>query len=401
MGSMRMATDTARVQLELASGRNEITAPFYQTAQRRRRQQLEPHAASVDAPDAVAPTRIEVPLAPALAPAPTPPVANPEVSREQRGRTPWIAFAIALLSVGFAVWWVMAQRMPDIDPRDVIARNLNDARTAMADGRYTDPPERSAFHYFSTVLALDPANTDAIAGIDAIADRHLTNARLLLSQKRIAEAGVALEKARRVRPDHESLTVLDLQWRAELRTLLAAATATPEPLDEPAVTKTRETPASRPAPAPSARPAKVESAPLQKVADVAALATALAANQPATSPIVEPAPDTGANVIEENAAAPAATPPVAPAAVAPKLIKVVQPEYPQEASMRGIEGWVDVSLQVTASGDVIAPRVEDSSRGRLFNKAALAAVEQWKYEPRSDGATSDRLRVRLKFQRTN
>jgi protein TonB len=80
---------------------------------------------------------------------------------------------------------------------------------------------------------------------------------------------------------------------------------------------------------------------------------------------------------------------------------MVQPQYPQEAQMRGIEGWVDVSLQVTASGDVIEPRIEDSSRGRLFNKAALAAVEQWKYEPRSDAATSDRLRVRLKFQRAN
>lgn len=397
-----MATDTARVQLELASGRSEITAPFYQTAQRRRHPQFEPDAA-VEAPAVYAPTRIDVPLATALSPAPMS-VADPEVSREQRGRTPWVAFAIALLSVGFAVWWVMAQRMPDIDPRDVIARNLSDARTALADGRYTDPPERSAFHYFSTVLALDPTNTDAIAGIDAVADRHLTNARLLLSQKRIAEAGVALEKARRVRPDHNGLAVLDSQWRAELRTLLAAATAiakpAPQVLEKPAITKTRQTPASRPALAPIPKPAKAESAPLRKVADVAAVATALAANQPAPSSIGEPTPDTGANVIEESAPESVATPPVAPAAQ-PRLIKVVQPEYPQEASMRGLEGWVDVSLQVTASGDVIEPRVEDSSRGRLFNKAALAAVEQWKYEPRSDGATSDRLRVRLKFQRTN
>lgn len=403
-----MATDTARVQLELASGRNESTAPFYQTAQRRR--QFEPDAASVGAPATIAPTRVDVPLATALSPAPTP-VADPEVSGEQHGRTPWIAFAIAILSVAFAVWWVMAQRMPDIDPRDVIARNLNDARTAMADGRYTDPPERSAFHYFSTVLALDPANTDAIAGIDAIADRHLTNARVLLSQRRVAEAGVALEKARRVRPDHDALTVLDAQWRAELRKLLTAATAIAKPdtrvLEKPTVAKPRET---RPAPAAIAKPptpTKVESTPPQKVADVAAAATALAASQPSTSlpAVAEPAPDTAANVIEENAAvsAPQPAPARAPAtpAVEPKLIKVVQPQYPQEALMRGLEGWVDVSLQVTAAGDVIEPRVEDSSRGRLFNKAALAAVEQWKYEPRSDGASSDRLRVRLKFQRAH
>jgi TonB family protein len=396
-----MATDTARVQLELASGRNEITAPFYQTAQRRRNRHSEPDAASVDTPTP-APTVIEVPLAPV----PSRPVADPEVSHERRGRTPWVAFAIALLSVGFAVWWVMAQRMPDIDPRDVITRNLNDARTAMADGRYTDPPERSAFHYFSTVLALDPANADAIAGIDAIADRHLTNARVLLAQGRIAEAGVALEKARRVRPDHDGLAVLDIQWRTELRHLLTAATAIAEPdtevIAQPAVAKTRETSAILK----STTPANAESVPLMKVADVAAVAAALAANQPTTTQaMVDPVPDLGTNVVEEDVIvsppqpAPEQTSPGP--AVEPKLIRMVQPQYPQEALMRGIEGWVDVSLQVTASGDVIAPRIEESNRGRMFNRAALAAVEQWKYEPRSDAATSDRLRVRLKFQRSN
>ena len=66
-----MATDTARVELELASGRNEITAPFHQTAQRRRRQH-EPSAASVGAP-ADSPARFSA-------------------------RPPWIAFAAALLA---------------------------------------------------------------------------------------------------------------------------------------------------------------------------------------------------------------------------------------------------------------------------------------------------------------
>jgi protein TonB len=402
-----MATDTARVQLELASGRNEITAPFHQTAQRRRSKQLEPDPVSVDAP-AGAPTVINVPLAAPSVPAPAP-VAAPEISREQRGgRTPWIAFAIAIASVGFAVWWVMAQRMPDINPREVIARNLNDARTAMADGRYTDPPERSAFHYYSTVLALDPDNTDAIEGIDAIADRHLTNARVLLAKHKIAEAGVALEKARRVRPDHNGLVVLDAQWRAELRKILAAATTIAKPIpgtiEKPVIAKTRDTPQL-------AAPAAEVPAPLPKVSDVAAVAAALAASQPPSQqtiapPIAEsqPVAASGTNVVEAPAAAAAPEPAPAIATPAPadepKLIRMVQPQYPQDAMMRGIEGWVEVSLQVSATGDVIAPRVEESSRGRMFNRAALAAVEQWKYEPRSDGSTSERIHVRLKFQQS-
>jgi protein TonB len=404
-----MATDSARVQLELASGQNEITAPFYQTAQRRRNQPLESEPIPEDVP-APAPTMVEVPLAAPSPPAPAP-VAAAQVSHEQRGgRTPWIAFAIAIVAVGVAVWWVMAQRIPDIDPRDVIARNLKDAQTAMAEGRYTDPSERSAFHYYSTVLALDPDNHEAIAGIDAIADRHLTKARLMLAQHRIAEAGVALEKARRVRPDHKGLAALDAQWHAQLKRMLAAATRTAKPDTEapekPATTKIEEVvasprlasavvPKSQP-PAPAATEVKAESAPLPNVADVPAVPATLAANEPSTS-LQTMAPLPEAPLAPATAEANSVAEPVAE----PKLIRMVQPQYPQEALMRGIEGWVDISLQVSAAGDVVAPRVEDTSRGRMFNNAALTAVEQWKYEPRSDGSTSERVRVRVRFQRSN
>jgi protein TonB len=69
--------------------------------------------------------------------------------------------------------------------------------------------------------------------------------------------------------------------------------------------------------------------------------------------------------------------------------------------MRGIEGWVDISLQVTPAGDVIEPRIEETSRGRVFNRAALAAVQQWKYEPRGDGAPVEQVRVRLQFRQSD
>lgn len=433
-----MATDTARVELELASGRNDITAPFHQTAQRRRKQ-LEPDAASVDAPEEPpAPTQVivAVPLATAAQLPEVPALARTVPANPPAGtaRPPWIAFIGALIVVGVGVWWVMSQRMPDIDPRVVIERNLNDARTAMADGRYTDPPERSAFHYFSTVLALDPDNGDAIAGIDAIADRHLTNARVLLAARKIAEAGVALEKARRVRPDHAGLTVLDRQWRRELRKILAASTVVAKPVSEPAPKTTvarlqdviqraigTDAPAAKVEDSPSPRVAagsapdvEQESvAPTPPVADVMAAAPALAATKPsaltnAWAALSAPEPEStsirgsgaGANIVDEKAVAAASPAPASLGSAEPKLIKMVQPEYPQEALMRGLEGWVDVSLQVSPSGDVIGSRVEDSSRGRMFNRAALAAVQQWKYEPRNDGILSERVRVRLQFKQS-
>ena len=441
-----MATDTARVVLELASGRNENTAPFHQTAQRRRKQ-LEPGAASVDAPDGAPPPTqyvVDVPLA-TVAQLDAAPARDRTRSRYQpvsTSRPPWIAFICALIAVGVAVWWVMSLRMPDIDPRVVIERNLDDAQTAMADGRYTDPPERSAFHYYSTVLALEPGNADAIAGIDAIADRHLTNARVSLAARKIAEAGVALEKARRVRPDHNGLAPLETQWRDELRKILAASTAKPvsEPVPRAAPTSTVAKPKaalqrSTDGHAPQARTPAVAAAPeieqlppeqvagsapelpreaiaQARVTDLGAAAAALAASQPTTPsntlaalPATEPAPsasgatNSSANIIDEEAAQAATSVAAGATSVEPRLVKMVQPQYPQEALMRGLEGWVDVSLQVSPSGDVIAPRIEESSRGRMFNRAALSAVQQWKYEPR--GATSERVRVRLQFEQPN
>lgn len=435
-----MATDTARVPLELASGRNEITAPFHQTAQRRRSRPRD-NATSVNAPDEpppAAPIIVDVPLAgaePAIdTPVPLPETVEPST---KTAHPSWIAVIVAAIAVGATVWWIMAARVPDIDPREVIARNLNDARTAMADGRYTDPPERSAFHYYSTVLALDPNNADASAGIDAIADRHLTNARVLLADQRVAEAGVALEKARRARPEHNGLAALDKQWREQLRNMFVAAKDTVEPAAEsstkPLVAKT----ASEPVPqaaliAASKSPPKTEEvAPVPVVSgsapEVAAPAAAtLAATETSTSlPVVpvaipESQQDSGSNVadmtgnplattpIAANVAEPATSPApsiAAPAAVAgsaePKLVRMVQPEYPQEALLRGIEGWVEVSLQVSPAGDVFEPRVEQSNRGRLFNRAALAAVQQWKYAPHNDDVASERVRVRLEFRKSN
>lgn len=446
-----MATDTAHVDLELASGRCEVTAPFQETAQRRRHQAQQTFVEL--ALPSNAPIVIDVPLSSAQASRLASP--RPEIAaRPGTARPTWIALIAATLAVAAAVWWIMLQRLPDIDPREVIQRNLVDARTAMAEGRYTDPAERSAFHYYSTVLALDPANADAIAGIDAIADRHLTDARVLLAGRRVAEAGHAIEKARRVRPNHGSLPALDAELRAELRNILAAANwaievgpaktkvakvadVSPARAGAPSIAPTRPLPTRR-EPAVASRltaPSESKIVPAASSSNAAKAARPLLALAPANlepasvsliTPVIEPTVPTvgesgGAPIVDEPAitsaaqpsmpqstsqsASPSASPSAPPSVpapvvqtVEPKLVKMVQPEYPQEAIMRGIEGWVDVSLQVNGAGDVVEPRIEDSSRGRVFNRAALTAVQQWKYEPRAGGQDSERVHVRLQFR---
>ena len=58
----------------------------------------------------------------------------------------------------------------------------------------------------------------------------------------------------------------------------------------------------------------------------------------------------------------------------------VQQQYPRRAQERGIEGYVVVRFTITKTGSVRDPIVVESSSS-LFERSALKAVSQYKYEP--------------------
>jgi TonB family protein len=66
---------------------------------------------------------------------------------------------------------------------------------------------------------------------------------------------------------------------------------------------------------------------------------------------------------------------------APKLIKVIKPQYPEIAREDGVEGKVVVTLIVDEKGDVIQAKVMTSEPASIFDDAALTAVRQYKFEP--------------------
>jgi periplasmic protein TonB len=61
------------------------------------------------------------------------------------------------------------------------------------------------------------------------------------------------------------------------------------------------------------------------------------------------------------------------------LIKKVEPEYPQEARDKRIEGTVVLQVQISEAGDVKEARL--ISGDPLLAPAAIEAVKQWKYKP--------------------
>jgi TonB family protein len=378
---------------------------------------------------------------------------RPTIPRPTIPRPTWIVLVAAMAAVGGLVWWVMSQRMPDIDPRQLITSNLSAAHAAINDGRYIEPPGSSALQYFSTVLALDSANAEAKAGIDQIADHFADSAGKFIADRRFADAVGALQGVRRVRPEHSRLPLLEAQLRNELKQQFPQARDTalainpqPVPAETPKVTpqrtndgravqlgKPETAPVQQESPPPQTMLADASVAIERGQLDVArrligavrqmgvtpdqlveldqALAVAeqnraeqnrakselpqLAQQRTIDNQLPEPAQDS----VPSPAPGASATPPPALSAE-PVLVKVVEPEYPGEARLRGIEGWVDLSFVVAASGDVTQPRVENSSMKHLFARPALTAVRQWKYQPRpaSNQSPSERTQVRVEFR---
>jgi protein TonB len=332
--------------------------------------------------------------APALAVTPTPPSPPRKLSRP-----PWFAVAAALLAVAGLMGWIAASRQPAIDAQAVIATNLAAAQRAFREGHALDPRGQSALDYYSTVLALDPANAAAHQGIDQIADRFAAQAGMAIARGQVATAIVALDSLRRVRPEHRQLQELQTQLDAAQEKLAAAAPeqAPPAPKEvsapavSPKVQQNVEAQARAVAEATAALKREQQQLAAAQQQFAAKMQAAEAQLAVARKEVVEPPPPIAAP-------APAAT--ATPAAPTPRLARMVQPEYPYEAQRTGAEGWVNVSLSITPAGNVIDPRVEQSSNSTLFNRAALSAVRKWRYEPfaSADPLATQRLMVRVEFR---
>ena len=64
-------------------------------------------------------------------------------------------------------------------------------------------------------------------------------------------------------------------------------------------------------------------------------------------------------------------------------IAIIQPQYPQRAQERGIEGYAVLEFTVTSQGTVENPViVREEPSGAGFGRAAMRVVTKFKYQPR-------------------
>lgn len=60
----------------------------------------------------------------------------------------------------------------------------------------------------------------------------------------------------------------------------------------------------------------------------------------------------------------------------------VEPVYPRQAARNGEQGWVKIEFTITEQGIVVDPAVVDARPGRTFDRSALTAIRQWRFQPR-------------------
>ncbi|MDQ2070070.1 energy transducer TonB [Natronospira bacteriovora] len=69
----------------------------------------------------------------------------------------------------------------------------------------------------------------------------------------------------------------------------------------------------------------------------------------------------------------------------------VEPQWPREALIQGIEGWVRLEFTIRSDGSVGNIRVIESTPARLFDQAAVRALQRWRFRPRMvDGRPVER-----------
>jgi protein TonB len=295
---------------------------------------------------------------------------------------------VALLAsvIALAVWLSRAPNLPatmrtthvgDAPVEDVIKTKLGSAQIAYLSGRLIDPRGDNALEYYKAVLALQPDNADAKAGMQKVIDTLEQRVVKTLQERnpvRVVKAWTALQRAA---PDHPHLEALRTQ-------LLALSRATPKPQARPVP--------SSPAEPDQAERELAEAIARELVEQEAAASAAVELAQPEPEHVAPPEPSVVQTV------QPVVTEQIVQAAKL-KRVREVPPVYPRDAARAGTEGWVKVEFTIAPDGTTRDLEVRDSAPKVVFDRAALESVRQWVFEPiRNNGApVSQRAVLQVRF----
>lgn len=90
-------------------------------------------------------------------------------------------------------------------------------------------------------------------------------------------------------------------------------------------------------------------------------------------------------------------PVLASAAGEVKVVSRTDPEFPREAIQAGADrGYVKARMTLDAAGEVTRVDILDAKPRRVFDRAVMRSLAQWRYE---NGAVGRTVEVELEFRR--
>jgi DNA-binding NarL/FixJ family response regulator len=194
-----------------------------------------------------------------------------------------VGATLAAAIIGFFVWQSQDASLPatmatttvaDVPVEDLVKSKLGSAQIAYLSGRLIDPRGDNALEYYKAVLALQPENADAKAGLQKVIDTLEQRVVKSLQERKPARVVTAWTALQRAAPDHSQLETLRTQ-------LLALSRAAP---------KVTNVPRSAASPARTAVRTAEDAQAERELAE--AIARELAEQEAAaTAPVEQPAPE--------------------------------------------------------------------------------------------------------------
>lgn len=319
----------------------------------------------------------------------------------------------------------------DAKANDDAAAALNNplrmAQLAYDAGMLVEPEEYSAWTLFSRAVKSEPNNSEAVAGLNKVADDLVRRGETALEQGRFDDARKIVERIRVSLPAHAGAKTLGTKiWPAVTPQLSSLETL--KPPETPKVARVEVAP---PAPAkPAVDPlvqasdqfnAAMGAGRLLTPVDTSAkhyLNVLIAANRESeltqrarqtlsrellsrAAQSIEALDDEGAavwineaegvgadaegvrkarGVLTDRQIARESAKPIPASSL--KVVTYVAPVYPTRALDRGLQGWVDLEFTVGVDGKTRDITVANASHDSLFRREAMEAVKQWRFEPR-------------------
>lgn len=254
------------------------------------------------------------------------------------------------------------------------------ARQAYGDNRLYAPAGNNAVEYYLALREKSPGDAGVSSALTDLLPMTVIATEQSIAREDFAEAARLTALVERAEPQHPALT--RLKSSIESRQKAAAD---------------REVQQQVTAEQQAARQVELERQRLidqkqQQEQAAKALLAKQAADAAEASAAAEAAAEAEKRAAEQRAAA-VATPtprPARPTAADLRPLSTPAPRFPPEALRAGTSGEVQVEFTVGTDGSVTAARVVNAEPRRVFDRAALDAVQRWRFQPVSEPVTTRR-----------